>query len=330
MEKGFQTGIHMKVRNISVYMGEQVRGTEGPNAQKEGQQVKKGAIYGGSLTQLCDPVEQKRQQAKQRAMKIVGDVWKNEQKIDDDLAARKEKVRELLQEQGEYRREIGALEEERALLKEQYGVKDDSEEQRELELLEKELDAQISSKRITLTKEEYEQIAKIKQRGLTEYQSRMLEKKEACFGYELRIEKIEKEVRIENAIISGVKLERLKSNPMGEAIDQAEAVQKAASEEILGMLVEEGQEHIEEEMQEKKETAEKKKEKEEIQEEKLEHIKEKKKQQEELSEDILKTMEELINLDSKQSTVQKELKDMMSSLKVLEEDIKGAKIDKEV
>lgn len=320
----------MKVRNISVYMGEQVRGAEGQNAQKEGQKVKKGAIYGGSLTQLCDPVEQKRQQAKQRAMKIVGDVWKKEQKIDDDLAARKEKVRTLLQEQGEYRREIGALEKERALLKEQYGVKDDSEEQRELELLEKELDAQISSKGITLTKEEYEQIAQIKQRGLTEYQSRMLEKKEACFGYELRIEKIEKEVRIENAIISGVKLERLKSNPMGEAIDQAEAVQKAASEEILGMLVEEGQEHIEEEMQEKKETAEKKKEKEEIQEEKLEHIKEKKKQQEELSEDILKTTEELINLDSKQSTVQKELKDMMSSLKVLEEDIKGAKIDKEV
>lgn len=319
----------MKIEKVSVYMGEQARRAEEKNVSK-GNRVKRGVVYGGDLNKMCDPVEQKRQQAKKRAMKIVGDVWANEQKIDRDLEERRAKVKALQQEQGEYRREIGALQEERALLKEQYGVKDDSEEQRELELLEKELDAQISGKGVTLTKEEYEQIARIKERGLTEYQSRMMEKKEICFGYELRIEKLEREVRIENAVITGVKQERLKSNPMGEAVEQAEEIKKAASEEILGMLAEEGQEHIDEEMQEKKETAEKKKEKEEIQEERLEHIKEKKKQQEELSEDILEIAEEMINLDSRQNTVQKELKDMMSSLKVLEEDIKGAQIDKEV
>lgn len=318
----------MKVQNLSIYMGNSVNATNENTQQK----IEKSgnSIYAGDLNKMYDPVEQKRQQARAQAMKIVGDVWEGEQKIDADIEARRVRINELRSEMGAYRKEVQELEEERAHLQESYGVAADSEEQQELELLEKEIDSRTPGKQVFLTEEEREQIEKIRADGLTEYQRRMLEKKGLCADCESQIYKLEKEIETEVAIISGIKLERLKSNPMGKAQRQAEAVLEAASEEIVGMLVDEAKEHIDEEMQEKVEAAEKREEEEEIQEAKLEKIKEKKEQQEELTEEIVKATEELISLDGKQIDVQKEIKNIMNKLKVLEDDIKGAKVDEEV
>ncbi len=324
----------MKIQNTSIYIGKNQTGTGtlmSAAGEAVGQKEKTGkSIYAGDLNNLCDTVEQKRQQARKQAMRIVGDVWESEQKIDADLAARSKKIEELYREVGTYNQEINAREAERAKLKEAYGVAEDSREQQELDLLEKEADSRVPGKGVHLTKEEREQIEKIKADGLTEYQSRMLEKKEICVGNEIAIEELEKEIELENAIITGIKLERLKSNPMGKAQRQADAIMNAASEEIVGMLVDEAKEHLDKEMQEKVEQAERKEEKEEIREEKLEKIKEKKEEQEELTEEIIEATEELISLGGKQIDVQKEIKNIMNKMKILEDDIKGAKVDEEV
>lgn len=311
----------MRVENKSIYIGN----------LEQGQKKKQGkSIFAGNLNSACDPVEQKRKQARQQAMKIVSDVWEGEQKIDADLAARSKKIEELYREAGGYHKEISAREAERAKLKEVYGVAPDSVEQQELDLLEKEAESRVPGKGIFLTKEEREQLEKIKADGLTEYQSRMLEKKEICVGNEIAIYELEKEIELENAIITGIKLERLKSNPMGKAQRQADAVMEVAGEEIVGMLVGEAKDHLDKEMQEKVEQAKEKEEKEEIQEAKLEKIREKKEEQEELTEEIIEATEELISLDGKQIDVQKEIKNIMNKMKVLEDDIKGAKVDQEV
>jgi len=311
----------MKVENKSIYIGN----------LEQGQKKKQGkSIFAGNLNPACDPVEQKRKQARQQAMKIVGDVWEGEQKIDADLAARSKRIEELYREAGAYHKEISAREAERAKLKEAYGVAPDSVEQQELDLLEKEAESRVPGKGNFLTKEEREQLEKIKADGLTEYQSRMLEKKVICVGNEIAIYELEKEIELENAIITGIKLERLKSNPMGKAQRQADAVMDAAGEEIVGMLVGEAKDHLDKEMQEKAELAKEKEEKEEIQEAKLEKMGEKKEEQEELTEEIIEATEELISLDGKQIDVQKEIKNIMNKMKVLEDDIKGAKVDQEV
>lgn len=319
----------MKIQNTSIFVGSN-NITENGVGMQDLEKKKGTSIYAGNLNRSLDPIEQKKLQAREQAMKIVGDVWEGEKKIDNDLKTRRAKIDELRKEMGKCRKEIKWYEEECVRLQECYGVAGDSKEQKDLELLEKEIDAKTPGKQVSLSKEEREQIARIKAEGLTEYQSRALEMKNLAADYEEQIYKIEKEIEVENAIISATKIERLKSNPMGTAQKQAESIMEAASEEIIGMVWKEGKEHVDESLEEKIEGAEKQKEEKELQEEKLEKMEDRKKAQEELTEEILDSTEQLIELDSKQTDVQREIKEFVDKMKLLEEDIKGAKIDEVV
>ena len=90
-------------------------------------------------------------------------------------------------------------------------------------------------------------------------------------------------IKGENASIRAVRIENLKHHAMLDAQQEAEKIKEAAGKEAFGMLIGEGQEHIEEELEKKKEEAEKKAEEKEEQEEKIEERKEEK---EELQEKI--------------------------------------------
>lgn len=319
----------MKVNHTTIFIGESARRER--HGEWQAEEKKSGStVFAGNLNKDLDPIAQKRKQARQQAMKIVGDAFDGDRKIDDDLQARRDKIAKLQKENGWDRKALKALEEERAALREKYGVEEDSLEEQDLKLLAKEIDAKTPGKSVHLTLEESERIEEIKKNGLTEYQTRSLEKKEAGSYYEKLIYERDREIETENAIIRGTKLERLKKNPMVNAQKQADAVIEAASQEIIGMLTEEAKEHIDEEMEEKKEAAEKETQEKEKLEERLEKIKEKKKEQEELTEDILKTTEELTQLDSNKSEVQQDIRDLMNKMKLLEEDIKGAAVDENV
>lgn len=145
--------------------------------------------------------------------------------------------------------------------------------------------------------------------------------------YKEQIANIEKEIETENAIIRGTKLERLKKDPMVAAKNQADEVMDAASKEIVGMLMDEAKDHIDEEMEKKLEEAKKKAEEKKEQEEKLEKTKEKKEQQEELTEKIIESTEQMAEISSAQEDVLQEVKDLVNKMNLLGEDIKGAAVD---
>lgn len=318
----------MKVHNTAIFMGDTSRSERHGNSKTE--EKNRSTVYAGTLNQNFDPIAQKKKQAQKQAMKIIGDAWAGDQKIDDDLEERRNKIAELRSAAKEASGELKNIEDGRAALRESYGVAEDSQEEQDLKLLEKEIDAGTPGKQVFLSPEEKERIKQIKANGLTEYQTRSLEMKEAGVYYEKQIYDCNTEIETENAVIRGIKLERLKSNPMGKAQDQAEDIMEAARQEIIGMLVDEAKEHIDEEMEEKKEAAEKKAEEKEELEEKLEKTKEKKEEQEELTEDILEATEQLTELTGQQTDVQKEIQNMMDKMKLLEEDIKGAAVDESV
>ena len=219
------------------------------------------------------------------------------------------------------------MEDARQALRESYGVEADSKEQKDLELLAKEIDSQTPGKKVSLTQEEREEIERIKAQGLTEYQERSLGMKQDAQFYEKQIEEMRGEIDTENAVIRGTRLERLKKDPMVGAGKQAEKIMEAASKEIVGMLMDEAKDHIDEEMAEKTEEAEKKAEEEKEQEEKLEKLKEKKEEQEELTEAIADLAQDTVQLDDVKTDIQQEIKDMVTKMKLLEEDIKGAAVD---
>ena len=219
------------------------------------------------------------------------------------------------------KKEAMDIEKMREELRESCGIDPDSQEEQDLKLLEKEKEARMPGSNVHISDEEAERIKEIKAAGLTEYQERSLEMKDYAIDWEKQAYEMKKEAETERAVITATKLERLK---------KAEEIREAASQEIIGMLMDEAKDHIDEEMEEMKEAAEKKEEKEEEQEEKLEKIKEKRKEQEELTEDILEVTQQLTDMSSTQLDIQDELKEMMQKMKLLEEDIKGAAVDNKI
>ncbi len=276
----------MQVKNYSVFMGED-RIQSRHAAKKDAKQKRNGkAIDARGIAAATDPVAVKRARAQKKAMKILGDAFAGESKIDDDMSERREKVKSLTQEIADRKQDIKGLEDAKAALLEQ-GADENSEEVRQLS------------------------------EGISAYNKQVMD--------------AENELTSENAVIRQTKIERLKSNPMGEARDQADAVMAAAGDEIMGMLIAEGREHIDRKQEEEKKKAEAAEEKKQEQEAKLEAKKEDREEQKKLTENIVEASREL-NGGAKDSVAraQQEIRDMMNRLKLVEADVKGATVDQGV
>ncbi len=274
-----------------------------------------------------DPVEAKKESARKRALKIVGDAFSNERKIDDDLKSRRDKIDSLLRNIGDAQKSIGVLEKSRAELREFYGVTEDSQEEADLKLLEKEFRSDMPGNKVTFTDEEYTRLNEIKSAGLTEYQQRSMEllKYESPFLDEAY--KSEKGIYEEERIISGIKLERLKHHAILDATKQADKVLDEASKEIVKMIVDEAKENIDKKAEEEKEKAKAQKEKKEEIEERIESAKEKRKESEKLTEEILEKASEATTVVNDVKEAQQEVKEMLNKMKLIEEDIKGSAVD---
>ena len=149
-------------------------------------------------------------------------------------------------------------------------------------------------------------------------------------SYAELISDAEDEIQMENAVVRQSKLERLKSDPMVKAREQADSVLEAASDEILGDLIAEGKQHIDEKLEEEKKKAEEAKEKKEELEEQIEARKEDKKEQEKLTEDILEAAKKMENTGNTVSDAQQAIKTLMNKMSLVEDDVKGAAVDQGV
>lgn len=310
----------MKVQNKSIFMGESVQSErhDGANAKKNG----RANVFAGDVNKAFDPIAQKKQQAREKAMKIVTDAWTGDRKLDESLEERRNKIRELEDTMKEAGSNLKWANEERAALRETYGFTEDSQEEQDLRLLEKQADNK------PLTKEEQERLAQIQEAGgPTEYQKHSLELYKTASAYKKEFEKAKEGIYQESAAIQSTKQERLKHDPMVKASKSAEEVMDAARKEIIGMLYDEAKDHIDEEMEEKKEAADKKAEKEEEEEERIEKRKEEKEKKEEFIEEISEDMTTLLDADNLMDDVQKEIKKIMEEMKLLGEDMKGAAVD---
>lgn len=315
----------MKV-NQTIFMGDDtLRARHGrENAQNESDRK---SIFAGGLHKAIDPIQQKKEQAQKQAMKIVGDTWANDRKMDDDLEARRDRIKENRENIKKAKDELNEISKRRDELRTHYGVEEDSQEEQDLKLLEKEIDAKKPGSDVRLTMEEREKIEEIKKNGLTEYQTRSLEMKKGGELYESEIDEAEKIIKTETAVIASIKLERLKKDPMVDAQKNAKEIIDAARDEILGMLIDEGKDHIDEEMEEKKEAAEKAEEKKEEQEEKTEKKDKKEAQEEQFREQIQASTELMTKSDELMDDVQRKVKKILDEMKLLEEDLKGAAVD---
>ena len=316
----------MKQQNMTMKQTEEQESQR--NARKQTKE-KTNSYFAGNLNQdlFSNKVQQKKKEAQEKALKIIGDTWENDRSIDMDILERREKVADLQKENEESQKQIDEIQQMQKELQEQYGIENDSQEQKDLQLLRKKKEW-MKGKGTSLTKEELEYTEKLEREGLTDYQTRQLEYDNQKSFFQENIDKNKKEIVMEYAIIRGIRLERLKQDPMVKAQEQAEEILEAASKEIISMVVEDAKEHIDEKQEKEEEKAEELKEKKKEQEAFVETQKEKKTEQENLLDEI--PMEELLKMPQMKEEVKKEIQNIVSKMKLVAEDIKGAMVDKSV
>ena len=122
----------------------------GRNGQEE---QKRNTIFMGDLNVKKDPITQRKQYAQQKALKMVSDAWDVDRKIDQNIQDIRDKLRQL---EDEYVENLGYIAEgdaQKEQLRQQYNVAPDSQEQKDLELLQKKADYMRHPDEVTLTEE---------------------------------------------------------------------------------------------------------------------------------------------------------------------------------
>lgn len=238
----------------------------------------KTTIYAGDLGVREDSILLKRKQAQKQAMKIVGEVFETDKKIDQSMQEMSDTAQGLQEQKKTALEELKRIDAARAELDERYDASQDSGEQQNIELRRQELDEEEAEWKKTIAASEA---------GVKGIQSSLRD----------------------------TKLELLKSDPMKGAQEDAEKVLEAANKAIIGDLWKEAKDHVEEKMQEEKEKAEKMEEKKEEQEEKLKAKEEKEEKMEEWIESTKELTESKQQVDKELEEILDDLKLLEDDLK---------------
>lgn len=306
-------------------------------------------IFAGNINLTEDPIAQRRRQAQQQALKLVRNAWENDKSVKDEVQMRKENYAAYETALREAEAGLADNQEDEKVLQTLYGVADDSQEQKDLELLKKEQDYQNHVGE-SPTEEEKKRLSEIDRNALTEYQQRALSINKRSVEYKKTIESSKQVMQTESANIKRILLEKLKSDPMVKAQKAADTIRDAANDEILGMLVSEATDHMDEKLEEEKEKAEEKKEEQEKKDEQIEQMelkravteamvqkteeavqraKAKEREQETPEMDMTEMLDIEVSNASSQD-VQQGLSDIKSSMKLLAADLKGIRVDEEI
>ena len=339
---------------IAAQTQEKAQENSGQKASEK--QQRKNTIFAGDLPLHKDSITLRRQQAQKKAMKFVQDAWDMDRKTDQSIAEYEALAQEQKKEILSNRDKIYECRERKENLREGYGVEKDSQEQKDLELLERRHypnNGEFAD--VDFTEEERKRLKELEDEPLTEYQQRCLEIDGEEQIFQIREGKAESALEAYNGAVRSIKQERLKFHKMTDAQNDAKKVMDEASKDIQGMVWEETKDHVDETYEEQREEAKEKAEEKEEQEEKIELRKEQKElmearidaaredshEAEETQRDqekdareeaaLLKDMAEAgLDVAGSGANVKAEIKDLLNKMKLIEADIKGIEVDEEI
>lgn len=278
---------------LSIFAGNESQAANAGNSQKLQSENKKNgkSIFAGNLNMTTDRIDQKREMARKKAMRVLEDEFANEKDLDNMVEEQKERVAEVKEE---FLANSAVLKDVKAAKErymEEYGLNEEG------------------------AKPTPEQMAELVEfnKAEKELNGRMILAKE--------------EAKARNRAVEDIMVERLKSHGMVDAQEEADDIMESASKEIIGMLIDEAKDHVDETMEEQKEKAEEIKEKKEEEQEKLEEKKET--PQQAAVSNTAETMGELQDISQDCKMIQTELKVMIDTKELLEEDLKGLLVDQQ-
>lgn len=310
---------------------------------------KRKTIFAGNLmpSDTESLMERKRSNARKQAMKLINDAWGRDNKsadaiksMDDEKPAQTEKLNEL-------NGMLKHINDNKKAIMEEYGINPDSDEQKDLELLEKYQNNKNGSAFDSFSEEEINRLKELQNMPRTEYQNKVLQQNSAAGAINIEVSRIKAQLVAVTEAVFDAKSEQLKSQDMLEADAAADEIIDAANKEIFGLLIKEGMEHIDETQEEQQEKAEEAAQKKEEEEKQLEEAKQNREEQEAQIENIKESCEEIkdivkgdletdkMEMDvsmQKQSNdsvkeAQKNIQRILEENNLINEDLKGIEID---
>ena len=278
-------------------------------------------------------IDAKRLRARKQAMKLISDAWKSADKTDKNIEDMKLDELNKLDEITELKNKVSDLENEKEAYRVDYGVDKDSQEQKDLELLEKYQNNRYGSAEDTFSKEELERLKELQNTPLTEYQEKVLKLNSSQIHFKDEIGQKELKIACTTASIALAEIDRDKSQEMLKAQDSADQIIGAVEGEVKNLLVNEGKDNIDDKVEENKEKADEAEKKQEEQQEKIDEKRKERKEQEEIIEGQAEADKLEMNASVKGNDIdhvteaQKQIVRIMKDNKLLNEDIKGIDID---
>ena len=312
------------VQNENLQKSAGKRNRRAQNTQNTKKNVDGRFLIAGSSK---EQIEKKRKLAQKQAMKLVKDAFSGDQATKQNIEDLKAQKAEKVAEYQEKMQQIGNISAEKDKLRETYGISKD------LELLEKYQNNKLGFFSDDFSKEEIDRLKELANEPRTEYQKQVLSLNGKKAALQSDADLMQQQIMVLTQNQSDAKVDQLKSQDMLKAGDAAEEIRKAASDEIVGMVIADAKEKLDKELEEKKAEAEKKAEEKEEQDERIEKAKEERKEDREMIEGDLDA--EKLQADAsfqKQSVTQSEettqrINQIMKKNHLINEDLKGIEID---
>lgn len=295
---------------------------------KTGSKKASKTINASGFSHALDP-NAKLEKARKQAMNFIRDALSGVVNVDKDLASRNDHIKELAAIKSNAECTLDRINSDLNSLREEYGIEPDSIEEKELDFLVAADKVRAASPSGQLNAEMHAKVDEVMSH-LTDYQKKALPLRLERESETKILSDSERDLMIEEMTVRSTKIERLKSNPMGEAWDNANALMKAAYNDLVSSAFAEAKENIEEELEEKVEEAKEAADKEEELEERIENTKEEKKEQEKITEEILDAVQKKNIASLDMSEPGSEINELMNKLKLIEFDVKGAVVDEKL
>jgi hypothetical protein len=274
----------------------------------------------------------KRANARRQAMSIIGNAWDSDISKSKKIQNLDEQRASLAEERRQYQSKMNDIDTSKEQLRDEYGVDENSSEQKDLELLEKYQRNKTGTSYEEFSDEEIARLKELQNEPLTEYQKRALELDNVKNGMDTEVQRIDMKLEALNMNILAARNEQAASQEMQDAQDMAGQILNAAERDVVLETINEAKETIDERRDESEEKAE------EAEEKKAEtDAADAKTKEERDNENIVKGESEsdALELNQKlnsQSTdnvaeAQKQIAQIMKQNNLINEDIKGIDID---
>lgn len=319
--------ISFNVNNI------QIQQMNAGNTQNQSKSIFAGGQDGTGPLAGNSMIEQRKKMAGKQAMKLISDAFGRDIKSQESIDKLRELKSQKLDELNDKNKSMAEIDEQKAALMKEYGVTEDSDEMKELELLKKYQNNRMGVLTGDFSDEEIEKLKSLQGTSRSEFQAKYLELNDAYNQYQKDAGQIEDEIRFLSGDIELQKNELNASRDMGKAQDAADAILDAASKETLGLMMQEAKDNIDKTAEEEKEKAEKAKEKEEELQEKIDKTKERNEEQKEIIEEASEAakLDQNISVKTQDTSAvaeaQKSINRILKDNNLISDDIKGIEID---